>query len=80
MIEKTVISAHIKPNKKKFRIHKKDGNIIIEVTEKAEKGKANAELIKQLSRKLKCKVRILKGATSSKKIIELEGENIEGIL
>ncbi len=77
MIEKIIITVNVKPNKAKFKVYKKEDKIIAEIPEKAEKGKANKELIRMFEKKLKCKARILKGIKSKQKTIELEGKNIK---
>lgn len=49
------------------------GGIKAYLTEPADKGKANMQLLKFLSRRLGAPVRLVSGATSRKKLIEVDG-------
>jgi len=74
-----IVKVFVKPNAKSFKVEFKEGRWIVYVPEKAEKGKANAYLEKELSKALKCKVRIIKGFKSRIKIIEVEKWFEEGL-
>jgi len=64
------ISVKVFPNSKKDEIIQ--GNpLIIKVKAKAEKNQANLAVIKILKRYFKADIRIIKGKTSRKKIIEI---------
>lgn len=68
-----LIGVRVKLNKDLFEI--KDGEIIIGIKSKPEKGKANEELLKKLSKHFKVpisSVRIISGRTSRKKIVEIK--------
>ncbi|HIH22387.1 TPA: DUF167 domain-containing protein [Candidatus Micrarchaeota archaeon] len=71
--------VRITPRSKKFRItlvKLPDGSeeVRINITEEPEKGKGNAELVKQLSRITCGNVMIIRGATSRKKLLEIDGD------
>lgn len=62
-----------KPNSAKNEIKgfdEKRKAYIITIKEPADKGKANSELVRFLSKELKCRVRILSGLMSREKIVE----------
>lgn len=59
-----------------------DGRLKVAVTQVAEKGKANRELIKLLARSLrvpKSRVRLASGTTSSRKTVCISGMTLEDI-
>lgn len=60
--------------KKKFRAiwNKEDEVLLVQTKNKAQDGKANLEVEKQLSRILKTNVRIVSGFKSKNKILHLE--------
>lgn len=70
-----IIKVKAKPSSKKEEILKvNENNLEIQLKEKAEKNKANRELIKILSKYFdvpSAKVKILKGLNSKEKIIEI---------
>ena len=66
-----IIDAIVKPSSRKFEVKLVDGKLFISLTEPAEKNKANLELIKELSRMLGCDVRLVGGAKSKRKRLEL---------
>jgi len=57
------------PNSKAFAIGRKDGKLKVWLTEEAERGRANAELVTELSSILGCGVRILRGQTGRRKVL-----------
>ena len=71
------IKIWVVPNSKKFRIKKHDGCFKIYLKSKAEKGKANRELVKELEKTVKGKISIVNGLKSRKKVIEIEGKQRE---
>jgi hypothetical protein len=74
MNSRTRVRVVVKPNARKSEILSQEGNkLVIAIAAKPEKGKANAELIKFLSKKLKKQVRIVSGFGSSSKILEISG-------
>lgn len=65
-----LVAVRVHPNSKQFRIEQCEIGLEVWLTEPAEKGKANAELIKELMKRFgKC--RVMKGATSKQKLIEI---------
>jgi len=65
-----LMAVKVHPNSKHFKIETRENGLEIWLTEPAEDGKANRELIKKLKKRFgSCK--ILKGATSSKKLLEI---------
>jgi len=65
-----VIEAKIKPNSSRFKVEKKDGYIIY-CKSSPEQNKANQEIIKELEKLTKTRVKIIRGLTSKKKNILL---------
>lgn len=62
----------VKPSKKKFRLYRdEDGRIIVELTSPPAKGKANKELLQKLTKILGCPVNLIKGQTSTTKLVEV---------
>lgn len=60
-------------NAKKFSLTTREGKIIAHVKAQPQKGKANKELIKKLSKIIGKKALITKGATNKEKEIEFNG-------
>jgi uncharacterized protein (TIGR00251 family) len=72
--EGLLVNIKVKPGSPEFRM-RPDGTI--EVKSPPEHGKANQEIIKELSKMLGCEVRILIGLTSKNKMILLKGMDSE---
>ncbi len=64
-----LLNARIKPNSPKFKIEKKNNQIIIYCKSPPENNRANQEIVKELQKLTKQEVRIIKGLTSKKKSI-----------
>ena len=65
-----LIRVKVKPNAKKTRIVSHEEDLLkVEVAAPAEDNKANIELVKFLSKKLKKKVRIKSGFRSKEKVL-----------
>lgn len=62
-----IIEIFVKPNQPKFSITVDGGEIAVSCTEEPEKGKANKEIIKELTRLFHTKVELVSGATSKQK-------------
>lgn len=63
------------PNSKKFAAQfKTNGEMAVHATEEPERGKVNLEIIKELGKMLGMQVRIIRGATSRRKLLEIDGE------
>ena len=74
-----IIKVKVKPASKKQEIIKTDEGYVVSVKGKAEKNKANIELLKALNKHFGKDVRIIKGFKSKNKIVEVVEKN-EGIL
>ena len=66
-----IINAKVKTGQKKFKIIKNPDFWVIETTSRPEKNLANHEIINELSKNYGT-VRIVRGHTSSRKVIELK--------
>jgi uncharacterized protein (TIGR00251 family) len=71
--EGVLLSVFVKPNSQTFRFDFNNGEIIIHATEEPEKGKANKEILKELTRLFHTKVEIVSGATSREKQLFIAG-------
>lgn len=68
------IRVEAKPSSGETRVEQTErGPITVWLTEPADKGKANMQLLKLLSRLLGAPVRLVGGATGRKKLIEVGG-------
>lgn len=77
------ISLRVVPNSQKSEVCVWNGHIKVKVQSKPEKGRANSELIKVISERLKVSkscVKIIKGHKSRGKVVEIEGLSSEEIL
>jgi len=71
-----LVSAKIHPSSPEFKLLLKDGVLHVWLTEPAENNKANQQLVKQLTKRFgSCK--IIRGATSSKKVLVLPVSSVE---
>ncbi|MDD2655681.1 MAG: DUF167 domain-containing protein [Candidatus ainarchaeum sp.] len=70
---------HVKvvPNSREFRVTREKTGWKISLTEPAERNKANIELVKKMEKITGRRVRILRGGTGKKKVLEIEGEETE---
>jgi len=68
------LCVRVMPNSKKFAVGFRNGKMTIHATEEPERGKVNAEIVKQLEKMLKCRVRIIRGHTSRNKLLEIDSE------
>ena len=69
-----IIEVYVKPGSKKEEVIEEEGKIILKIKERAEKGKANKRAIEVLAEhfnKNKADIKIIKGITSRKKIVEV---------
>ena len=67
------ISIFVKRNSPKFKIELDGEEIVVYATEVPEKGKANKEIIKEMTRFFGVKVELVSGATSKEKQLFLIG-------
>jgi len=68
-----LISIFVKPNSPKFKIELDGEEIVVYATEVPEKGKANKEILKEMTRFFGVKVELVAGATSKEKQLFLNG-------
>ena len=68
------IEAIVTPNSREFKVEFDPAARLLKVrlTERAEKGKANLELVKGLSKLLGAQVTILRGHSSRRKLLQVE--------
>jgi len=68
------IKVRVKTRASENKIFEKGGIYFVHVKASPEKGKANKEVIKLLSRHFKSPVRIMKGFTSKEKVLRIDEE------
>ncbi len=74
-----LLEVRVVPNSREFRVENKGGEWKIHLTEPAERNRANLELVKELEKITGRRVRILRGGTGKRKVLEIEGEEKENI-
>jgi len=62
-----VLEVYVKPNSKEFKMKTENDELTIYCRETPEKGRANRELVRELSRVFHKRVEILSGLTSKQK-------------
>jgi len=68
-----LINIKVKPNSGKKEVEKIDEkNYVVYLKSKPENNRANVELVKLLEKYFKKQIKILRGKTSSKKIVEIK--------
>ena len=67
-----ILDVSVVTKSPKFSVSLKDGMIKVRLTSPPEKGEANAELVKEMSKALGVGVRILAGHTSRRKRLEID--------
>lgn len=75
----TVVDIYVKPNSKRFKIQFEEDELVVHCREAPIKGKANKELIKELSRLFERRVQIVSGSTSRQKRILIENITVEEV-
>jgi uncharacterized protein (TIGR00251 family) len=65
------------PKSKAFSVNVSGSEVTVRLTEEPDRNKANIELVKGLGRMLGKDVQILRGATSRKKLLLIDGEEKE---
>jgi uncharacterized protein len=68
-----LLTIFVKPNSPKFLIEIDGEEIVVHSTEEPVKGKVNKEIIKETSKLLGFKVKIVSGFTSKQKVLLLKG-------
>ena len=77
--EGVVLDVHVKPKSKKFRVEVDGDEVVVSCREAPVKGKANRELLKQLSRLFGRKVELVSGFTSRQKRFLVSGIGAEEV-
>ena len=72
-----VIPVTVRPGSGRFLLYRKDGVITLDIKNQPDGGKANQEIITELSNLLRCEVKIVKGKASRNKTLLLRGITIE---
>jgi uncharacterized protein (TIGR00251 family) len=67
--EGTLIKVIVKPRSNSFKVEQEENNLFVHCRSPPEKGKANKELMKELSKLLGHDVFIVSGLTSREKVI-----------
>jgi len=69
----TILRLKVSAGKKHFRAvwNEKDEVLLVETKNKAQNGKANLEILKEMKRLLKTKVEIVSGFKSKEKLLKL---------
>lgn len=77
-----LLEVKVVPGSGGFRLEKAERGWKVSLTEPAERNRANVELVKELERITGRRVRILRGGTGKRKVLEIEGkeEEILGLL
>jgi uncharacterized protein (TIGR00251 family) len=82
-VQGVVLDVHVKPKSKKFRVEVDRDEVVVSCREAPLKGKANRELLKQLSRLFGRKVELVSGFTSRQKrflVSDIGAEEVKRIL
>lgn len=74
-----LIKVIVKPKSDKFKIEQEENNLLVHTRSPPEKGKANKELIKELSKLFGHEVYVVSGLKSREKIILLKDAKLEGL-
>ena len=72
-----LFKIRVKPNKNVFRVVKGDKEYIVEVSEPAQKNKANRLMLREFKKIFKTNVDILYGEKSHTKVLFVEGISLE---
>jgi uncharacterized protein (TIGR00251 family) len=71
--EGLILSVRVKPGSGRFSLTERGDDAVLELASPPREGQANQELVRELSRLLRCEVRILSGLRSRRKLILLRG-------
>ena len=64
-----IVSVHVKPRSRKFKVVVENGEIVVHCREEPVKGKVNKELVKEFSRLFHKRVELISGFTSKQKVL-----------
>jgi len=66
------LEVRVAPGSRAFAVElDPSGRLKVRLTERAEKGRANAELVRELSRLLQAPVSLVRGAASPRKVVQV---------
>ncbi len=68
-----LLEVFVKSNNQKFEVVVEEDDLVVRCTEEPERGKANREIIKELSKLLRAEVEVVRGATSRQKMLLIKG-------
>ena len=68
-----IVSVNVRTNSAGLALYKKGDDVILELASPPREGRANQEIMAELPKLLRCEVRILRGATSKRKLLLLKG-------
>ena len=68
------LEARVIPNAKRFSLYMENETAKIRVPAKAKDNEANLKLVQELGKRLGRKVAMVRGHTSRKKVLEIEGD------
>lgn len=74
-----IIPVRVKPSSGRFALIRSEQGLLLELTSPPRGGKANQEILSELPRLLRCEVRILRGSSSKKKLLQLKGLTIDDL-
>lgn len=74
-----ILEASVKPRSKKFKILANKNEIVIFCREEPVRGKANKELIKELSKLFRKEVELISGLTSKQKRLLIKDAEIKDV-
>lgn len=72
-----LLEVKVVPGSREFRIAMEKTGWRIFLSEPAERDRANTELVRELEKITRRRVRILRGAKGKRKVLEIEGEEKE---
>lgn len=75
----TLIEVYVKPRSEQFKIEAEEDELLVFCRESPVKGRVNGELIKELSRLFKRRVRILSGFRSRQKTLLIENATTQEV-
>ncbi len=69
----TIIEVFVKPNQSEFKLVTEEDDIVIFSTEEPVKGRANKEIVRELTKLFQARVELISGSTSKQKRLIVDG-------
>ncbi len=69
----TIIEVFVKPNQSEFKLVTEEDEIVIFSTEEPVKGRANKEIVRELTKLFQARVELISGSTSKQKRLIVDG-------